>query len=360
MKKEKQKLKKFKGKKISRVLVRNSLIVLSILILIFTFIVTVSILAFETGMFLTKGPNPHNKLGLYLMFVLAIFAIVFFVVYAQNKKVISIMKKLEEATDEVSKGNFKIQVELTEDENINSYIINFNKMVRELSSMETLQEDFISNVSHEFKTPISVIQSYSKALRHTDLDEKTRKEYEEILDANIKKLTTLTSNILSLAKLENQEIVLKKKEFLLDEQIRQCVVGFQPEWTKKNINFNLDLPKTAYFGSEELISQVWQNLISNAIKFSNKDGEISISIKQEEKNILVSVEDNGIGMTKETLQKIFDKFYQGDTSHSSEGNGLGLALVKRILKICDGEINVSSEKDKGTKFIVALQISQKN
>lgn len=347
-------------KHISNVFVRNSLIVLSILILIFVFIVTVVIVAFETGMLLTKGPHPHTQLGQYLLFILAIFAVVFFVIYFRDKKIIKIMQTLEKATEEVSKGNFKVQLELTADENINSYIMDFNKMVNELDHMETLQEDFISNVSHEFKTPLAVIQSYSKALRRNNLDEATRKQYEEVLDSNIKKLTTLTNSILTLAKLENKEITPEKSEFLIDEQLRQCVVNFQPQWSKKQIDFDLNLPRVAYVGNEELIYQIWQNIIGNAIKFSNANGKIAVTLQDLDDHIDITIADNGIGMDNKTQQKIFDKFYQADTSHSSEGNGLGLTLVSRILKIFNGKINVTSELNKGTTFVVSLPKTDQN
>lgn len=310
-----------------------------------------SILAFQSG-FIFRGKL--NPFGIYIFILCSFFALVIYIFYLHNAKITNTIKDLELATDQVSKGNFKIQIPLTTDENINSFILNFNKMVRELNSMETLKEDFISNVSHEFKTPLSVIQSYSKALRDPNLDDATRKQYEEVLDNNIKKLTNLTSNILSLSRLEHQEIVLDKKEYLLDEQIRQTILDLEPEWSKKNIDLKLNLHKTKYYGSENLINQVWQNIINNAIKFSNTDGKISISISKQESDIIVTISDNGIGMSEDTINKIFDKFYQGDKSHSMEGNGLGLALVKRILNICNGEISVSSKENEGSTFVVTL------
>ncbi len=146
---------------------------------------------------------------------------------------------------------------------------------------------------------------------------------------------------------------------MLDEQIRQCILDLEPEWSKKDINFNLTLPQTKYTGQQELLAQVWQNIIGNAIKFSNQKGKINIKILQNIDNITISIADNGIGMTPETTKRIFDKFYQGDTSHSREGNGLGLALVKRILKICKSEISVQSELNKGTTFTITLPVKTK-
>lgn len=344
-------MKKNRQRQISHVFIVNTLIIFCVLIIVFLLMFVLSILAFQSG-FIFRGKL--NPFGIYIFILCSFFALVIYILYLHNAKITNTIKDLELATDQVSKGNFKIQIPLTTDENINSFILNFNKMVRELNSMETLKEDFISNVSHEFKTPLSVIQSYSKALRDPNLDDTTRKQYEEVLDNNIKKLTNLTSNILSLSRLEHQEIVLDKKEYLLDEQIRQTILDLEPEWSKKNIDLKLNLHKTKYYGSENLINQAWQNIINNAIKFSNTDGKISISISKQESDIIVTISDNGIGMSEDTINKIFDKFYQGDKSHSMEGNGLGLALVKRILNICNGEISVSSKENEGSTFVVTL------
>ena len=262
--------------------------------------------------------------------------------------------ELEKATEQITKGNFDIQVSLVRNQELNRFIENFNKMARELKSNETLKNDFISNVSHEFKTPLSVIQAYSKSLRRQDLDKNTRKQYEEVLDSNIKKLTNLTSNILSLSKIENQEIVPNKTNFLLDEQIRQSILFLEPEWAKKNIEFDLDLPEIKYYGSQDLLSQVWQNVVGNAIKYSEQNKTIKIKLYKQQNIVCIEVVDQGIGMSEEVQKHIFDKFYQGDKSRSAEGNGLGLALVSRILKICNGEISVSSQQGKGTTFVISL------
>ena len=321
------------------------------LLLAFVFVIVISVLAFEAGILFGREINPF---GFFLLAMLLVFCLVFCYFYMHITKINDAIKDLEEATEKVAKGDFDVEVELTTNDDINSFIVNFNKMVRELDNMETLKEDFVSNVSHEFKTPLTVIQSYSRALQKPDLDPATRKAYGAILDQNIRKLTTLTTNILSLSRLENQEIALNKKNFLIDEQIRQCILSLEPQWNKKNICFRLDLPKTQFFGPEELLEQVWQNIIGNAIKFCNPDGEIEINISRNEDDLHIAISDNGIGMDEATCAKVFDKFFQGDTSHSIEGNGLGLALVKRIIKICDGLISVKSEPNKGTTFFITL------
>ncbi len=338
-------------RKMSKTYIRNFLFIFTFLFLVFIFTLLVIIFAFEAGLLLKGKPSPFSGLLITLFIVFITIACVF---YLKTSQIYNAIKSLEDATEKVAKGDFSIQIPLTKDENINSYIKNFNQMVKELGSMETLKEDFVSNVSHEFKTPLSVIQSYAKALSNPNLDEKTKNEYLEILNKNVQKITNLTTNILNLSRLENQENTLPNTEFLLDEQIRQCILDLEPEWGKKDINFSLTLPQTLILGQQELLAQVWQNIIGNAIKFSNQNGEIAIKILQNTDNITISIADNGIGMDAETAKRIFDKFYQGDTSHSKDGNGLGLALVSRILKICDGEISVQSELTKGTTFTITL------
>lgn len=264
------------------------------------------------------------------------------------------LKKLQTATEKISNGDFDVEIEPSQNPVLNDLIEGFNKMAKELKTIETLKSDFISNVSHEFKTPLAVIQSYCKALKRTDLDAETRKKYQTVLENNVTKLTNLTSNILNLSKIENQQMVLDKTDFLLDEQIRQCILSAEPQWSAKNVEFDLNLPQTTYYGSKELMFQVWQNLIDNAIKFSHEGGKISVSVEKDKNGLQVTVSDQGIGMSEETLTRMYDKFYQGDSSRTSNGNGLGLALVKRIVTISGGNINAKSELGKGTTFTVTL------
>lgn len=353
MKKDGQK--KQKPTQISKVVFKNAIMVLWILVLSFACVATISILAFASGAWFKNAPNPF---GGYLLAIFSLFCLILFIIYYKNAKLSRTIKELEDATEKVARGNFEVQVKLTGNEDIDSYIQNFNRMVRALGGIETLKENFISDVSHEIKTPISVIQSYSKALRHTDLDKKTRARYEKVLDDNVKKLSNLTTNVLNLSRLENQDISLNKSEFSLDEQLRQCILSFEPQWTKKYIDLQLDLPSTTYYGYADLINQIWQNLISNAIKFTGEKGKIAVSIEKQNDGIVVSISDNGIGIPEEAIDKIFEKFYQCDTSHSKEGNGLGLALVKRIVHICGGEIAASSKPDCGATFVVKLPLSE--
>ena len=347
-------MKKFSGKntdRFSRLALRNTVVIFVCLLACIVFFFVVLIVLLQFGLL---SPKANNSITIIILLFLSSLIMGITVSAVGAKKISKPIIELESATEEIAKGNFDICIEYEKDSELADLIENFNMMAKELKSNETLKNDFISNVSHEFKTPLAVIQSYSKSLRRKDLDDNTRKKYEEVLDNNIKKLTNLTTNILSLSKIENQKIIAHKGNFSLDEQIRQSILSLEPEWKKKNLEFNLNLDEVSIFGSEELLAQVWQNLIHNAIKFSKENDFISISLKDYEDKCVVEVCDNGIGMNEETLKHIFDKFYQGDTSHSKEGNGLGLALVYRILKISGGSITATSKENEGTTFVVTL------
>ena len=270
------------------------------------------------------------------------------------KKLTTPINNIKKATKKVARGDFDVKIEKIKNSSLNDLIDDFNTMTSELKSVETLKSDFVSSVSHEFKTPISVIQSYSKILRRNDLDEKTRKKYETVLDTNIQKLINLTEGILNLSKIENQPIILDRTEFSLDEQIRQSVLVLEPEWDKKKIEFELDLDATKIYGPKDLLAQVWTNLISNAVKFSKNKSKIYISLKKENNKSVVKIKDTGIGMNEETQKHIFDKFYQGETANTQTGNGLGLTITNKIIELYKGEIFVESKEGKGSTFTVII------
>lgn len=271
------------------------------------------------------------------------------------------VKKLIEATDEVSKGDFSIRLR---EDNVPPPVCemntSFNKMVKELSSIETLRTDFIVNVSHEFKTPIAAIEGYATLLQDSDLSESERMEYTKIILDSSRQLSSLSGNILKLSKLETQEIIPDKKYFSLDEQLRQALLLLETQWSKKNIDIDMDLKTTNYYGSEDLLMQVWLNIFGNAVKFTPENGLIVTSLKETPNGICVSISDNGIGMSDDVKDRIFDKFYQGDKSRNFQGNGLGLTLVKRILDLCECEINVISKINEGTTFNIYLLIEKNN
>lgn len=265
------------------------------------------------------------------------------------------IQKISNAFVGLSKGDFSVRVPTNETiEEIRDMAVNFNAMVHDLSRIETLQSDFVVNVSHEFKTPLAAIEGYATLLQNTSLPEDKKERYVEIILENTKRLTEMSSNILVLSKLENQEKVLDKKEYRLDEQLRMAVLLLENKWTKKKIEFETSLPKLYYIGNEQILNQVWYNLLDNAIKHSKEKGVIAISTKKKEKYVEVKIRDEGEGMSKEIQKHIFEKFYQGDESRKREGNGLGLALVKRIVELCEGKIFVESEPGKGTEFTVRL------
>lgn len=264
------------------------------------------------------------------------------------------IKKLNDAMTKVSKGNFKIRVETkSKIEEIKNLYDSFNIMVKELESTEILQTDFVSNVSHEFKTPINAIEGYTTLLDDNNLNTE-QKEYVEKIAYNTNKLTELINGILLLAKLENQAIETKNDKFRLDEQIRESIVTLEIKWTEKNIDFDIDMDEVTYNGNENLLIHVWFNLLSNAIKFSPENSVIKMSLKEEENKIVFKISDTGPGISEKDASHIFDKFYQGDSSHHIEGNGLGLALVKKIININNGIIEVKNNTDKGCTFIVVL------
>ncbi len=231
---------------------------------------------------------------------------------------------------------------------------NLNLLAKELSKMEILKSDFISNVSHEIKTPIMAIQNYAKILSSENLSKEEREKCTEGLNSSCLRLSGLVNDVLSLNKLENQQTKPEFEHFNLAREIEDCIVSFESLIEAKNLQINLDLQKVIVNSSRALINTIINNLMSNAIKFSNDGGEINVAIKVDRKDVVFSVQDNGVGIQSENLSRLFDKFYQEDKSRKSQGNGLGLAIVKEIIDILGGEITVHSEVEKGSTFNVRL------
>lgn len=266
------------------------------------------------------------------------------------------VKKLRIAMDKVADGDFSVRLEeRSSSKEIMEIYTGFNLMANELSSTEILQTDFVSNVSHEFKTPINAIEGYSTLLQDADNLDQTQREYIDKILFNTGRLSSLVGSILLLSKLENQQIPTKKTEYRLDEQIRQSVVALEPAWAKKDVEFDVELDRVSYLGNEPMMRHVWDNLISNAVKFSPNGGTVKIHLTKKLKKLIFTVEDQGSGLSEEAQKHIFDKFYQADASHKQEGNGLGLALVKRILAIEKGQITAENLRSGGCRFTVTLQ-----
>ena len=227
-------------------------------------------------------------------------------------------------------------------------------MASDLDGIEMFRNDFINNFSHEFKTPIVSIRGFARQLQSGNLTQEQQKEYIDIIVEESERLSTMSQNVLLLTKLENQSIVTEKTVFLLDEQIRHCILLLEKSWSEKNIEFDIDMDEIEYTFNEEMMSHVWINLLSNAIKFTHDYGKIKFTLKTVNNNTVAIIEDNGIGMDEKTKSRIFEKFYQGDTSHSTRGNGIGLNVVKCIVELAGGSINVESVLGVGTKFVITL------
>ena len=269
-------------------------------------------------------------------------------------------KRIISAGEKITSGDFSVRVEPFRDnmayESFNSIINCFNKMAQELGSVETLRTDFIANVSHELKTPLAVMQNYGTMLQSPDLPDEKRIEYAKGITDNSRRLASLITNILKLNKLENQQIFPVSERFDLSEQLCESLLQFEEIWEQKNIEIETDIEDEININSDfELLSLVWNNLLSNAFKFTENGGTVSVSLSANDEYATVKISDTGCGISAETGAHIFEKFYQGDTSHAMQGNGLGLALVKRVVDIMNGEIAVESKVGMGSTFTVRLK-----
>lgn len=275
------------------------------------------------------------------------------------------LQKISEAAQKVAQGDFSVYLAPEHKPNKQDYVDityeNFNSMIKELSSIETLKSSFIADVSHELKTPLSVIQNYGEALMEPQLSETERLEYAQTVVEATERLTTLITNILKLNKLENQVLVSEMRIFDLYHQLCDCIFTFATKFEEKGIVFEAHMEDTFnIYSDESMLSIVWQNLFSNAIKFTEPNGKITLTQKQTDQYVYVTVTDDGCGMNEETMKRIFDKFYQGDRSHATEGNGLGLALCLKVIHLVGGEIKVDSEPGKGSSFTVILPKKNKH
>ena len=289
------------------------------------------------------------------------FSILFFLMalmllgMAFSGRIASPIARLRKATQQVAQGDFTVRVAVSGRDELSCLMKNFNDMVEALARNEYLQKDFISNVSHELKTPIASILGFARLLQSEGLDEATRREYVDIIADESQRLSHLSQNLQRLSSLDRVPVT-EAKPYALDEQLRRMVVQLEPTWESKAINWELDLSPTTVTAHEELLAEVWINLLANAIKFSSQDGVIQI-ICYATDQVYVEITDHGCGMDKDTMSRIFERFYQGDTSHSREGSGLGLCIVKKIIAQSGGEIHVRSTPGKGSTFRVALPLS---
>ena len=319
------------------------------------FIVTTSFVTYE----IVKRQSPQIISIALIITSLEISLLLTFADVIRRKIMIECpLKEILKATEKIASGDFSVRLEpkhpygsYDEYDLIKEYL---NIMAADLSKSEILKSDFISNVSHEIKTPVAVIKNYSVLLEKENDPEKRAQYRRELVRAS-NRLSNLVGNILKLNKLENQELIVEKKAFRLDGALEEAIVAFESQIEKKELELECDLEEISIVSSESHLEIVWNNLISNAIKFTEKGGKIGVSCKWVDGMATVEISDTGCGIDAETGKHIFDKFYQGDTSHSGEGNGLGLALVKRVIDTLGGEISVKSELGKGTTFTVRLK-----
>lgn len=301
----------------------------------------------------------YSQIAIFGVWLLAAVVFTLWTNYQVDRYYQKPIEEFSEAAREVASGDFSVYLapHHTADKytHLDVLFMDFNKMVEELGSIETLKTDFFSNVSHEIKTPLAVIQNNAELLRLEGTAREKSMEYTENILHATRRLSNLITNMLKLNKLENQTIKPVPQQYDLCAQLCECALQFEDLWERKKIEFEADIEEKAMIEADAgLLELVWTNLLSNAIKFTPSGGTITLSQVSRKDGITVCVADTGCGMDEATQKRIFEKFYQGDTSHSTEGNGLGLALVQRILQLSDGSIEVESKEGQGTIFTVRL------
>jgi len=335
---------------------RSIFIMYIIFFLLCAFVVSASFLLFFRSIELSADQVKHAA---PMVFINILIITTIFVAFDTIRRRITVdrpVRQIQKALNKITEGNFDIKLDSQgSSASFAEIMTSINKMTKELSGVETLRTDFISNVSHEMKTPLSIISNYGTLLQEDSISDAQRKEYGLAVTNSAKRLAELITNILKLNHLENQEIYTQVREYNLSEQLCECLLQFEHVWEENNIQIEIDIAEDIIVKADaELLFLVWNNLLSNAFKFTKKDGKVKISLSEKNKKAIISITDTGCGMTEEVGKYIFEKFYQGDTSHATQGNGLGLALVKRILDITGSEIVVNSSIGVGSTFTVNL------
>jgi signal transduction histidine kinase len=329
-------------------------ILFSLVSLVFIILIVIMLLAGTA--FYIMGMMPREGF-LYLPYfsVLLISVVLGMIIMAIGMRItLRPFRELIGAVGRIKAGDFRVRVSKSRIRELNFLVDNFNSMAEELESMEIMRTDFVRNVSHEFKTPLGSIKGYAGLLKKGGLERSLENEYLDIILDEAERLTTLTGNVLLLSKLEGSEHLTDLQRFSLDEEIRAAILLLEPAFGKKHIELNADLETLEYYGSRDLLHQVWLNLLGNAFKFTAEGGRVSIRAQKRAAAIEVEISDSGKGIAPEDIRHIFDKFYQADTSHATQGNGLGLPLVKRIVELHQGRVLVESELNRGTTVRVSL------
>lgn len=324
--------------------------------LVVSFVITCSFLLFLKDFELPLELIPHAAKITFVNIILFALIFVLFDIVRRKLTIERPVNQISDALDQIMQGDFSVRLKPSGKYSGFAEIMkNINHMTEELGGVETLRTDFVSNVSHEMKTPLAVMQNYSTLLQSPDLSEEERMEYAKAISHECRKLADLMTNILKLNRLENQQIYPNVEIYDLSEQLCQCLLQFEHIWDEKGLDIETDIAENVRIKADsELLWLVWNNLFSNAFKFT-EHGTVSLKLEVTESHAIVTVSDTGCGMSPEVGKHIFEKFYQGDTSHATAGNGLGLALVKRIIDIVDGEISVSSIQGVGSSFTVKLR-----
>ncbi len=324
----------------------------------------VSALTYSLGITLTE--ENISTAAIITFWNVALLSLIFTVVDSIRRKITvdRPVKRITAAAEKIIQGDFSVRVKpqsrFGTDETFNRIIDCFNKMAEELGGVETLRTDFIANVSHEMKTPLAIMQNYGTLLQAPRLSDEKRIEYAKGITDGSRRMADMMTNILKLSRLENQQIYPQATEFDLGEQLCECLLAYENVWEKYAIEIDTDIAENIKVKADaELLSHVWNNLFSNAFKFTSSGGTVTVTLTADEEHAIVKVADTGCGMTSEVGAHIFEKFYQGDSSHSTQGNGLGLALVKRVVDIMQGEISVESAVGKGSVFTVKIRKAQR-
>ena len=328
--------------------------------ILFGFVVSCSFLLFFSGFIddlnltMEQIEFAARTTFINILFITALFTI--FDIIRRKITVDRPVKQIKNALNKITTGDFEVRLNTAGvNPKFAEIMSSINTMTKELSGVETLKADFISNVSHEMKTPLAVIGNYGTLLQNPDLSEEERLEYAKNITHSSKHLAELITNILKLNRLENQQIFPRADSYNLSEQLCESLLQFESVWEEKEMEISTDIPEDITISADsELLSIVWNNLLSNAFKFTDMGGKVSVSLSEDSEYATVTVSDTGCGMTAETGKHIFEKFYQGDTSHATKGNGLGLALVKRIIDITGGEVSVTSAVGVGSTFKVKI------
>ncbi|HWP22507.1 MAG TPA: HAMP domain-containing sensor histidine kinase [Candidatus Cryosericum sp.] len=333
-----------------------SVIVFIIFLITAAIVMLVSAILLQTGtisLVKISRQEPIVPFAMLLMVSIIIGTVVSFVI---SRIPLRPIRRVIDAINRLAAGDFSVRLSTTTAPTFRELVESFNRMAEELGGTELLRTDFINNFSHEFKTPIVSIKGFAEELKHDDLSKEQRDEYLDIIIAESSRLASLATNVLNLSKIEQQVILTDQKEFNLTEQVRRCILLFENKWEKKHLSLNVEMEELSFTGSEELLNQIWLNLIDNAVKFTPQGGVIGIRLNKSGGEIRFVITDDGCGIPADAVSRVFDKFYQADPARASSGNGIGLTVAKRIAELHGGTIVCRSEEGVGTEFTVTLPL----